>query len=108
VRADHRGPYRSHSQRNRHRQYHSRDRCALPESAIVVAGFRLPAIEAALANRAGALSRFRYLMQNESELQQLRQEGHDVFHADREIERYQTRVNGLRPRDKGARLLAGN
>jgi hypothetical protein len=77
----------------------------LERRAVIVAGYKLPAIEAALDAPPDASRRLVYLIKNPSKLSKLRGEGYEIYYVDREIVRYQTQMNGWRPLAQGARLL---
>ena len=77
----------------------------LPPAAVIVAGYRLPAIEVAGGGKPGADRRYIYLLKNRAQFDRMRGEDRNVYYVDHATEIYQARVNGLQLSRIGARHL---
>lgn len=78
---------------------------ASPRRTLIVAGYRLPAIEAALGAPPDQRQRWLYLIKNKAQLAGFREQGYDVYVIDRATEAYQWRVNRLKLRALGVKRL---
>jgi hypothetical protein len=77
----------------------------LPQPAVVVAGYLLPALEVAQPMRTASTHRLIYLLKNQAQIERFRQEKFDIYFVNRAIEAYQAKANGLVLKGKRMRLL---
>jgi hypothetical protein len=77
----------------------------LQQPAVLVAGYRLPAIEAKLGGQKNESQRWLYSIKNNEQLDGFRSKGFKIYFVDRATENYQKRINGLQLRQLGAKQL---
>jgi hypothetical protein len=78
---------------------------ALPPAALIVAGYRLPALQVADRSGASGSQRYRYSIANDAEFAALQRAGHDIYYVDAATREFQSALNGLDLARMGARVL---